>query len=924
MRTLRLVLPLLLGAAPLAAQGGGAIAGRVKDAASGVPLAEVQVTVLGAQRSAITDTAGVFRLREVRPGWQRVRAVHLGYRPVLRDSVLVRAGETIVLDIAMRRSRDIDTLRAIDVTTTPDVVLDPLATSTTQRVGGEEIRRLPVSSVAEAVTLSAGAVGTSYRGGRQGQESFIIDGIQLKNQLDASTGGLGLRVPVDLLTEAALTTNGFSARYGQALSGLVNVVTKDGGDRWSGRAAYETDRPAPAGWDYGLDRFVLAANGPLPAGVRVALAADVSGRLDAEPVGAPAPTDPGDPRTARPFLLPHNNGETWDLAAKLHIPLGQQHTVRLFALSSTEQRLLYDPELKYDEQYAPGRRVSGSLLSGHWQYASRAQAAHSFVSDLRVSYFSRDFVRGQLEQTPAAGFGGFMAGRIRIRGEDMARAMDTAQARGSVPGYAPPTFSDGSPWGVPAFFLTGGGHGALAWNHFNELRTQLDLDFGGRDADLYLGGEIVQQHVRTFERAEAYLPVGGTLAPPATASDFRPVMAAGYAEVQARLSDLALTMGLRVDRFDPRTGATGYGTGARTGISPRLAVSTVLSGATVVVSYGRFNQAPDFQYLVDAAFDDTARTGRFRAGNPSLGYEKANQYEFSLRARPIPGWSLRLNVYVKRLEGLVASVPFGLNPDSTIFGNIDYGDVKGAEALFEREYAGGWGMRLLTSLQSAQATATDAYQLFRRIRIAPGGTDTIFPAQVEFPLDYDRRFGATVILYGTVPDRWGPRAGSAALLGGMEASAIARFASGLPYSRTNATGDTLLGLPNSYRLPAQLSLDMLLRRPVRVLGLRGSVYLDVRNLTNRRNIVAVRRDTGTPGLGEAGLDSAAARAYQAHPEAIPYESPRYRAWADANGDGLIAGSELLTVYKAAARDFFQPLFAYGTPRLVRIGVEVIF
>jgi hypothetical protein len=918
-RTARWLLALHVWAAPLAAQGNGVIAGRVLDAVSRAPVAEVMVSIPGAQRSAITDTAGIFRLREVPPGWRRVRAVHLGYRPSVRDSVLVRSGEAITLEILLQRTRGLDTLRGVDVTTAPDRVLDPLATATTQRVTSDEIRRLPVSTVEEAVSLSAGAVGASYRGGRVGQESFIIDGLQVKNQLDASTGGLGLRVPVDMLTEAALTTNGFSARYGQALSGLVNVVTRDGGDRWTGRAGYETDRPLPDSWDYGLDRFAVAGDGPLPGGVRLAFAADVTGRLDADPVNAPGPADPRDPRSTRPNLLPHNDGALYDVAAKLRIPLGQHHTVRIFGLHSAERRLLYDPELKYDPSYMPGRRVDGSLLTGHWQYASGGRAASSFVSDLRVSYFTRDFVRGQLEQTPGAAFGGFLKGGMRVVGEDLARSMDTVAARAPVPGYGTPTPADDTPWGVPAFFLTNGGRGTLAWNHFTELRTQLDLDMGGRDADLYLGGELVQQHVQTFQRAMAWLPVGGTLAPPATASDFSPLMFAGYGEVQARLSDIAFSAGVRLDGFDARTRLPGYATGTKINVGPRFAVSTVLRGATVVVSYGRFSQAPDFQYLVDAAFDDTSRTGRFRSGNPSLGYEQANQYEFSLRARPVTGWSLRLNAYVKRLEGLVASVPFGLNPDSTIFGNIDFGDVRGVEALFEREYFGGWGMRVLASFQSAQATATNAFQLFRRIRLAPNKTDTIFPAEVEFPLDYDRRFGTTVVAYGTAPERWGP------LLGGFEASAIGRYSTGLPYSRTNATGDTLLGLPNSYRLPSQFTVDLLLRRPFRLGGVSATIYLDVRNVTNRQNVVAVRRETGLPGLTATGLDSAAAAAYAAHPEPIPYESPRYRAWADLNHDGQIAGAgELTPLFRSAAADFFQPLFAYAAPRLVRFGFEVIF
>ena len=99
----------------------------------------------------------------------------------------------------------------------------------------------------------------------------------------------------------------------------------------------------------------------------------------------------------------------------------------------------------------------------------------------------------------------------------------------------------------------------------------------------------------------------------------------------------------------------------------------------------------------------------------------------------------------------------------------------------------------------------------------------------------------------------------------------------------------------------------------------------MRNLLNRRNIVAVRRDTGVPGLTAMGVDSLAEAAYQAHPEDIPYESARYRAYADINGDGFMAGrDELFPLYLAAARDFTQPLFAYGPPRLMRLGVEFLF
>ncbi|MDQ3209009.1 MAG: hypothetical protein M3Q37_10460 [Gemmatimonadota bacterium] len=152
-----------------------------------------------------------------------------------------------------------------------------------------------------------------------------------------------------------------------------------------------------------------------------------------------------------------------------------------------------------------------------------------------------------------------------------------------------------------------------------------------------------------------------------------------------------------------------------------------------------------------------------------------------------------------------------------------------------------------------------------------------------------------------------------------------RLSSGLPFSRSNAAGDSLLGLPNDARLPATMTVDLLVRRPVRLGSVRGGVYLDVRNLLNRRNIVAVRRDTGEPGPDIAGIEALAEAAYQAHPEEIPYESARYRAFADIDGNGYVEGrEELYPLYLSAARDFTQPLFAYGPPRLLRLGVEFLF
>ena len=902
------------------AQAEGAIAGRVLDARTGDGLPGAQVLVDNRLR-AVADTAGVYRGRGIRSGWHRVSARLIGYRSVVQDSVFVRGGATVTLDFSLETNPL--QLAPLVVSAPVDPVLDPLATGTQQKITAEDLRELPVSSLEEALALSAGSVGQSYRGGRLGEESFILDGFGMKNQLDAANGGLGVRIPPDVLSEASLITNGFSARYGQALSGMVNAVTKEPGEGWEGRLGYETDRPFGGGWDLGLDRFVAQADGPLIGPIGVVAAIDVAGRIDADPVNAPAPANPRDPRSGSPALLPHNSGEQWSGLGKITWPLTDQLTVRMLGLHTEDQSLLYDPVYKYDLDLAPAQRLRGDLFTGHVQYASTPTRGKPLIVDLRAGRFSREFLRGTLSREVDYAFGGLTGRRFRFLGEDLARGQDASGA--PVPGLRTPEPSVASPWGVPAFFVGTGSRGELGWSQFGETRAQLDLTFGASErVDLYAGAELTRQQVHTYQRVLGYLPVGDSV-PPAAVSNFSPRSAAGYLEAQLRLADLAFTAGLRYDQFKAGSQLASEARGSQRRLSPRFAVSTVLKGATFVASYGRFAQAPDYQYLADAAFDDTTRTGRFRRGNPNIGFEDANQYEFSLRLRPTPITSLRLGVYVKRLEGLVASVPLGIDPDSTIFGNADAGSVKGAELLFERELQGGFGVRVIYTLQQALATATDAFLLNRLISIDPVTGDTLRPARAEFPLDYDRRHAATVILRGQVPGQAGPRLFGIRPLGGLEGAAIFRLSSGLPFSRSNTAGDSIIGLPNDSRLPSTMTLDLLVRRPIKLGGTRGGVYLDLRNLLNRRNIVAVRRDTGEPGLTEMGLDSLAEVAYQAHPEEIPFESARYRAYGDTDGDGYIAGrEELFPLYQAAARDFAQPLFAYGPPRLVRLGVEFLF
>ena len=927
MKSLRLVAALIAVGSALAtstavAQESGNLSGVVKDRLTDQPLAGVQLLIDGGRRGDVTDSQGRYRVRELRSGWHSIEVRFIGYRPARRDSILVRGGETVLLNVSLQATAiELDTLV---VTAVEDPILDPFAMPSEQRITQADIYQLPVSTLEQALLLQAGVVGESYRGGRIGQQAFLVDGLGLKNQLDASSGPLGLRIQPDMLIEGSLTTSGFSARYGQTISGLVNVVTKDGGDQWRGRTAYETDRPFSSSNSIGLDRLLFQADGPLGGGVTFAGAFEINGRIDADPVNAPAPTVPEDPRT-QSGVLPHNSAEEWDVVGKIFIPIAGRHSARLFGVHSEEQRLLFDPRYKYEPGLSSARRVVGNLLTASFQFVSPPGAGTPVVLDVRSSVYDRDFTRGALVDSVRYEVGAFTGQRFRFLGEDIARRQDTTAARNPIPGFAAPTYSDRSPWGVPAFFVGGAPEGSIGWNHYREWRNQIDATIGaGRTSDIYAGGQLINQHVQTFQRVDGYLPVGDSV-PPTAAADFSPIQASAYLEGRTRLAEMAFTLGVRWDGFDPRTTVADESIKAQSRLSPRFGFSTVLGPATIVGSYGVFYQPPDFQFLVDAAFDDTTRTGRFRRGNPSLGFEKATMFEASVRVRPKRFLALTVNAFVKQLDGLVASVPLGVDPDSSIFGNADFGNVKGLEVIVEREMARGWGASIAYTLQNATATSTDAFLRFRSPTIDPATGDTTFPGRVEYPLDYDRRHAANIIVRGQSPHAVGPKIAGIDLLAEWQGSIVYRYQTGLPYSRTNMAGDSLVGDPNGSRLPSQSTLDLLLRRTFRIGAQWGGLYLDIRNVLNTQNVIAVRRDTGTPFLDPESIQSMAEDAYNQDPFPIPFESPRYRSWADTDGNGLVEGqAELMPLYQGAAEDFVQPLFVYGPPRVARLGFEFLF
>lgn len=241
-RSLTLIIFVLLANHAYGVGTTGKIAGRVTDQTSGEPLPFVNVIITGTSLGAATDMDGYYSIINVPPGTYEVKASAIGYSSKVYTEVKVNIDLTTNIDFTLA-DQSIDLGEDIIVTAERPMVRKD-QTATTAVVGDDLINALPVTEIGDVLSLQAGVVVGSggdihVRGGRSGQIAYQIDGVPVT---DAYDGGTVVDVNTSAVQEMQVISGAFNAEYGQALSGIVNLVTKDGGNQLSGSvSAYMGD-----------------------------------------------------------------------------------------------------------------------------------------------------------------------------------------------------------------------------------------------------------------------------------------------------------------------------------------------------------------------------------------------------------------------------------------------------------------------------------------------------------------------------------------------------------------------------------------------------------------------------------------------------------------------------------------------------------
>ncbi len=109
-------------------------------------------------------------------------------------------------------------------------------TSSEARVTADKLDRLPVTELGQVLDVQAGITtrggGLHIRGGRSSEVVFMVDGVPVTDSYDGSTA---VQLENDGIQELQVISGTFNAEFGNAMSGVINVVTKEGrSDRFGG------------------------------------------------------------------------------------------------------------------------------------------------------------------------------------------------------------------------------------------------------------------------------------------------------------------------------------------------------------------------------------------------------------------------------------------------------------------------------------------------------------------------------------------------------------------------------------------------------------------------------------------------------------------------------------------------------------------
>lgn len=915
---------LFLGFNILFGQNVGKISGTVKDAETGELLVGCNVAVLGTTLGASSDPEGTFFILNVPPGKYDLQASMIGYQRMVQRNTIVNSGKTTTANFSLTS----EALAQQEVTveaTRPDVEREKTSTSTIIR--SEEVQSIAgIRDVGDVLGLAADVTDGHFRGGREGEEYYTLQGMGINNPLDNSTAFLPIMSAVE---EVEVITSGFGAQYGNAQSGVVNISMKEGkSDRW--RTRVETRTRAMGRKHFGPSVYDPNAN-PYLAGLlgnQLWLQGDPtsssitpyftnffsSGRYRNDTLTQLAVAKTlWQLQMHRDLNRNYGNDLDYSIEAATGGPIDDN--LRMFvALRSNVQWPVFPTEQPDVQQQVMGNlaadvgsgatlRISGGFTLDNTNVFPSANGLgyYQWLWDRMLGINYRKTTNLQLGVRFTQTVSPSTYYEVKLNSLWTRREQGSTPAPASVPDSLITVITKQIDWDkvIPQvvagpdkfYYLRGTDDFTDQFTRTVSLDasitsqiTKSHLLNGGIQFNTYLIDVSNRNNVRTG--------TGGAL----EIYRVSPFEGALYVQDKMEFEGMIANVGLRADLWSPNTnyytnifapftvldsaGHPSLDPNAASQqkapilgrVQPRVGVSFPVSEQTVFhLNYGAFMQRPSFQYLLRKIFLQGSLIPQ-TLGNPRLSPENTNSYDIGVTQGLADGFTLDVSGYYKDVKNLIDQATFTSAKTGATYitwFNRDYADIRGFRvALMKRKGAFTGSINYQFGVATGKS-ATTSYAPVAFVQDTSGSVSTKLdkvPVR-DITLSFDRTHNLILNLAYVTDEEWGPTIFGCQPFADITLSSNSFFRSGRPYtSPSNAK------LINGARTPAEYNTNIKLTKTIRnFFGARATFYMEVFNLFDQK----ILNYDYVFSVPDAGSTNNIVKNYESYPIDDPVNGIRY-------------------------------------------------
>lgn len=905
--------------------GGGKISGRVIDAETNDPLIGVNILVEDLSVGTASDANGNYTILNIPSGTYNVKATYIGYTTIKVTDIRVSLDQTTIQNFALTP----EVLEGQEVTVVAErPMIQKDLTASQKTTTAEEIKAMPVENFLGVLTTQAGVnVGANgalhIRGGRDNEVAYYIDGVSVSNPF--FTNSLAINVSNQALEEMKVISGAFNAEYGNAMSGVVNLQIKEGGKQYHGNlTAYSGDYISNDTDIYlNIDdvnptaRYVIEGtlNGPVPVinlGRRITFNLTGKYRDNQGYYYGVREHTPGDwayfPISGEyeyqmggdSSIVPMNTSQGSDILFKLTYKISPMIKISGQYLHGRSNYKSYIHSYKYNPDGVGDQESNNNNYSLKFNHALSAKTFYelnvfSGNTDYKHYYSDPIDLDKAYSSVDPDRTGFYIVATLDSLGREQYELYNHGYYE-SLRIFGQPssaTFNFGGTERTHSYrsSLSKGGKFDITSqiNPRHELKSGLSYRIDELDERIFT---ILFDGVKY--RIPTILPENST----SSHSHYNKTakFVSGYVQDKLEYQNFIMNIGLRYDSFDPNAeyiadllNPSGERKIAKPKQmwSPRIGVALPITDQGIFhFSYGHFYQMPTLRYLFREPIIGVS-------GSPLLGYadlnpEKTVTYEFGLQQQLTPTLAIETNIFYKDIRDLLASQTIKYKGPSgpqsySIYLNKDYGTVKGF--TFSLTKARDPVTKLSAFLDyTYQVTDGNAVESGSFFLNAISGIEE---EKNIVPLSWDQSHIINATTTFSEPNNW-------------SVSIITKLSSGWPYTPDYPKYTELQNInpdPNSGRKPWQQSVDLLMNKSLKIIGIHYSIFAKIYNLFDRRNERYVFNDTGRAGYTFVNQSQQETDAFKNH-----YGEPGIHTWKE---------------YQT------RPNF-YRSPRLVTLGIAMNF